>query len=135
EHLEKRHRAEVAAQREIISLKEKVINNQKIFNAGIGLLAMLVLACAVFIYRSYLQKSNLTRLLDQRVKGRTEELEASYKELVSVLRERDILISKVSQEVIQAVSTIRGLCVAGKADVDNRRSLSYFHKIDQVSET
>lgn len=109
EHLERENEARISAQEEIILLKQQSIDRQIRINFLTAAFGILMAVFAFFIYRNFRLKQNLNRILDEKVKQRTCELERNRNELMAALNEREIVIRRISQGITDAVSTLSGL--------------------------
>ena len=109
EHLERENEARISAQQEIILLKQQAIDRQVRINFLTAAFGILMAVFAFFIYRNFRLKQNLNRILDEKVKQRTWELERNQNELMAALNEREIVIRRISQGITDAVSTLSGL--------------------------
>ncbi|WP_276370545.1 tetratricopeptide repeat protein [Chryseolinea sp. H1M3-3] len=131
EHLEKENKAKIEAQNAVLVLNEEVILRQKYVNVFIGIVALLLVALAVVLFRSNRQKQRLNLLLDRRVKERTQELESSRDVLQRACEERDIVMIRATSDLKRSLATIKGLCLLGAQDADEARH--YLEKVGVIS--
>lgn len=123
----------IAEQNEVLVLKEEIIYRQWVLNIVTGFLGFTTLALLIFVFRNYRQKRSLNVILDRKIKERTHQLELSRDELLKAFRERDILITRASDDINETLSTIRGLCLTGAKDVSDPAALLYMDEIDKTS--
>lgn len=123
----------IAEQNEVLVLKEEIIYRQWVLNIVTGFLGFTTLALLIFVFRSYRQKMNLNVILDKKIAERTRQLELSRDELLKAFRERDILITRASDDINETLSTIRGLCLTGAKDISDPAALLYMEEIDKTS--
>ena len=133
EYLERNNVAKIATQNEVILLKEKIIDRQGILNFLTGLLGLITLTFAIFIYRSYRQRKKMNVILEQKIKKRTQELELSRNELLTAIKERDLVIGRVAEGVSETINTIKGLCLTGGKEVSDPVACSYMERIDKTT--
>jgi tetratricopeptide (TPR) repeat protein len=131
EHLEKENKAKIEAQNKVLALNKEVMVRQKYTNVFIAIVALLLIALAVVLFRSNRQKQRLNLLLDRRVKERTQELESSRDVLQRACDERDIVILKATSDLKGSVATIKGLCLLGVKDANEARH--YLEKVDVIT--
>lgn len=79
----------IAAQNDIISLKEAVIGHQKKLNIMTAALSGVVFLFAVFLLIAFRRKKELNTQLEKRVYERTCELESSHNELLRTIGEKE----------------------------------------------
>src|SRR5688572_19806781 len=75
EYQERENRSRIESQNKILALNKEVIYRQKIANASVGAIAVLVIILSVILAKNNRHKQLINRLLDERVKERTRELE------------------------------------------------------------
>ena len=130
---QKENREIIAKQSEIIKLKEQVIARQQILNAVTGLLVLITGAFLFFLFQNYRKKKKLNIVLDQRVKERTHELEVSRNILLSQLRQKDLIISRISGRVREQVRTLKALHSTAMGELSDPIALQYIQRIDVAS--
>ena len=100
-------------------MKVEIMNRQSILNILIGLLVIITFAFLIFIFRNLKFKKHLNNLLENRIEERTRELHLSRDELLTALKEREIMMHRVSDSIKETISTVNGLCFVGiKESVD-----------------
>jgi tetratricopeptide (TPR) repeat protein len=134
EHLEKENKARIEFQSKILTLNEEVIFRQKIVNVSVGMVALLVIILAFVLAKGNRQKRIANRLLDEKVKQRTHQLELNQDALQRAWQERDALINMASIDIKSSIATIKGLCLLGKKDIDHPNAQQYLNKMDRASD-
>ncbi len=134
EHLEKENKAKIDSQNKILALKEEVISRQRFLNVFIGIVSVLLVALAIVLLRSNRQKKFMNKLLDEKVKERTQELEMNRDILQRACEERDILIHKTSIDIRNSLATLKGLCSLGLKDIEDPRAQQYINKMNTTSD-
>ncbi len=134
EHLEKENKAKIEAQNAVLTLNQEVMLRQKYLNVFIGIVALLLIALITMLVKSNKQKQKINRLLDMKVRERTQELENNRDALQRACEERDILIDKTSNDIRNSLATIKGLCSVGLKDVNDPVALQYIKKMDNVTD-
>lgn len=132
-HLERYNQAQIASQKEMLLLKGQVIHRQQTLNIVMGLLAVFILTCCIIFYRSYRLKQLMNVSLEEQIRARTHQLECSRNELLATLNERDALLSRAEKEVMETMTTIKGLCHTGKEELSRFATYSYLEKIENVA--
>jgi tetratricopeptide (TPR) repeat protein len=126
---ERQNLAKIAAQDEVILLKEEIISRQKLLNLVIGFLGITLFTFILFLFRNYQGKKELNKLLVQKVKQRTLQLEMNQNDLIKLVNERHLEIKRVSSIVTETVSTVQGLCFAGYTEIRDEKSRFYLGRI------
>ena len=133
EYLEKENQARIESQNKILALNEEVIYRQKVANASFGAIAFLVIIISVILAKNNKHKQHINKLLDQRVKERTRELEMNRDALQRAWQERDALISKASSDIQSSIATLKGLCFLGAKEIDHPLATEYWKQLDKTS--
>ncbi len=134
EYLDKVNKAKIDVQNKILALNREVISRQKIVNASVGIISLLGVILAIVLAKSNRQKRIANRLLDEKVKERTHELQLNQDALQRAWQERDALIYKASADIKGSIATIKGLCFLGKKDIDHPNAGQYLDKMDSTSD-
>lgn len=129
DYQERGNQAKIAEQNEVLNLKEEIINRQSILNIMTGLLAIITFTFLIFIFRSLKFKKHLNHLLENRIEERTRELHLSRDELLTALKEREIMIHRASDGIKETISTVKGLCFVGIKESVDPTARSYMDKI------
>src|SRR5574339_729805 len=79
------------------------------------------------------QKKRVNVMLEQRVKERTSELEQHHSLLLKSMRERDIQVERMSNDIRSSLATIKGLGVLVSHDAGTVNASSYLAKIEETS--
>jgi hypothetical protein len=132
---EHENKAKIASQKEVLELKENVIERQRAFNGVTALLALITLAFGLFAFRSFKRKKNLNILLDLKIRERTMQLESSRDELLKNLGEMNLRFERASGFVNDSVNRIEGLCSVAICEVHDRNIWSYLTTINATAKT
>jgi tetratricopeptide (TPR) repeat protein len=133
EYQEKENRARIESQNKILALNEEVMYRQKIGNASVGTIAVLVIILSVILAKNNKHKQLINKLLDERVKERTRELEMNRDALQRAWQERNALISKASSDIQSSIATLKGLCLLGAREIDHPKATEYWKQLDNTS--
>ncbi len=133
EYQEKENRTRIESQNKILALNEEVMYRQKIANASVGAIAFLVIILSVILAKNNQHKQFVNKLLDERVKERTKELEMNRDALQRAWQERDVLISKASSDIQSSIATLKGLCFLGAREIDHPKATEYWKQLDNTS--
>lgn len=133
DYQERENRAKIAAQEQVLRLKEEIINGQQILNIVASTLVLIVVAFSIVLWRNYTRKKRANIILDAKVKSRTAELELSRDVLITALSSRNMLIDRAVSDVKEALSTMQGLCVIGLKDVSDPTARQYMHQLEKTS--
>jgi hypothetical protein len=130
---ERENNAKIASQDQIIVLNQGIIHRQRLLNIVTGLLALVTLVFAVFIFLSYRRKQHLNKLLEEKVRARTMELEHSRDEMLRMLEEKDLRMRHASVAIANSVNSIEGLCLTGRKEIAHPMADSYLKRIKHIS--
>jgi tetratricopeptide (TPR) repeat protein len=120
----------IAKQREVISLKESVIQRQTLLLVVSVSLGITLLALAGLLYRFSQYQRKISAELDRKVFERTKDLKLSETELVRRLGEQKILLDMISARMRSSVATLRGLWdVAACSPAERPTMYSRFDKV------
>lgn len=119
EHLEKQNQARIAAQNEILELKDTAIKRQILLNILIGVVAVMAVSLTIILFRSNRRKQITNFVLNERVKERTMQLEENREMLIGTLNEKNMSIEKTSGQLRKTLASIRGLCEVGLLEIDD----------------
>jgi uncharacterized membrane protein YccC len=111
-----------------------VIYRQRFLNTSIGLVAGLLAVLAFVLIRSNRRKKWMNRLLEQKVKERTIELERNQEALKRSLDEHSLRFQKISADVKNSLATISGLCSLSLKDTDAPFTNRYISRIESTSD-
>lgn len=131
--VERENQVKIAAQNKLLSLKEENIQRQRFLNIVIGLLAVMILAFLIFLWRDYLRKKKVNVLLEAMVRHRTAELETGREGLLKALAERDIRLSRHAEAVGEAIKSLEGLASLGSKELQDPAAREYIGKLHEVS--
>lgn len=113
---EKDNKARISYQEEILTLKEEIIQRQKVVTILMGATAALVIGLSIVLYRSNRQKQQINNLLDIKVRERTLALEQSLNTLTSGQEEQRDLLKRTSTDLTSSIASIQGLCELANVD-------------------
>jgi tetratricopeptide (TPR) repeat protein len=133
DYLERENKAKIESQNEVLILKEKIIAGQQTIIILTGALVLILGVLAGLLIRVNKHRKATNRLLDQRVKERTMELETSRDELIKRNYETELLISKASNDIRSSIATLKGLCTVGLSDINDPKARDYLYKVDSIS--
>jgi Flp pilus assembly protein TadD len=128
-YLERENQAKLGAQREIILLNKEVLAGERKLRSATGIVAVLAVIVLLFVLRDYQRNKKLSRLLDEKVHERTNALELGRHELISFVKEQQLISEQFFSVIRQRVKTINGLCIAAGADLADPRAEFYVHSI------
>ena len=134
QYVERENYAKIDAQNKILALNKEVILRQRLLNAFMGAMAILLVILAVVLIRSNRQKRTNNQMLERKVKERTKELELNRDMLQRSLDERDLVLEKISTEIRSIFATTRGLCSLLLTDMETEDRGQYIRRIDKTSE-
>lgn len=134
EYISREHRAKTLAKNQILSLNQEVINRQKLLNVFIGAFAILSMVLVFILLKNNRARSEANRRLEDRVRERTDELERNRHLLERSLYQRNIQMTRVSNDVKQTLVTIKGLCFLGIKETEDVMISEYMQKIDLTSD-
>lgn len=134
DYMERENNTRIEAQEEILALSNDVINKQRGLSIVVGIVALLSVALIVVLIKNVKQKKHANRLLEQKVKERTIELEANHIELMKSFEERNQQMKRISLEIKSSMATIRGLCKLSNQDASVVNAGQYIEKIEKTSD-
>jgi tetratricopeptide (TPR) repeat protein len=117
---EQQNKLQIARQAEVISLNQRVINQQQVLNIVLVGLAVLMTGFIIVLYRFSKYQKNISLALDRKVIERTRELQENEGALLKSLAEQKALLRLVSSKIGASLSTFRGLW--NLAAVENGRN-------------
>ncbi|MBI3482859.1 MAG: tetratricopeptide repeat protein [Bacteroidetes bacterium] len=127
----------IAEKNQMLSLREELIQKQKIQLALMAAIALLLTIVAIMLYKIYRDKLLINIKLDQKVKERTEELRENNRSLTTAYELQQSKILKVEKESLIILSSVSGLCHAARLELTDGRAKEYIQKvannIDQLS--
>lgn len=129
EFTQRENSAKIAAQSEIILLKEDIIKRQMLLSGVVGILCLLTLAFSIFIFGSLRQKKDANALLERRIRERTSELELNREALLKAIYEKDLWISRATGLISDSVGRVEGLCSTARMEIHDPKVRLYLQKI------
>ena len=132
--LERDNSAKISAQSEMLALNEALITQERGKNKILVVLALVFSAFLCLLWRAYRYKRTLNSRLERKVFERTQELQRSRDELLNALLERDVIFRRASEQLGEALKTIKGLCCTGIKEVSDLTAIEYFKKVELSSD-
>jgi tetratricopeptide (TPR) repeat protein len=131
EYLERKNKARIAEQEQLLALKDQKIWWQNALNILIGVITVLLMTLLYILYHSNRLKKSANRLLDLKVKERTAALESSHVALKQSLEKEDRTVTDTFMDLKNSTAAIKELCSLGLAveDATNVTSKKYLQEI------
>lgn len=133
EYIERSNNGKIAEQEQLLVLQDQVINRKNAFNILVIIMTALLSLLLYFLYRSNAEKKLANRLLEQRVKERTDALEHSHRSLQQAFASKNASIAKTFGIVKQHVATLRGLCSVALTDDGRLQGENRFQQLAVVT--
>lgn len=127
EYIERTNKARITEQEQLLSLKDQIIERQRMLNALVGVMVSLLIMLLYVLYRSNSRKKLMAEILDSWVKERTAALESSYSMHKQVFDAKNAAVVKVFSSIGQYIATLKGLCAIGLNG--NGLTSNYFRKM------
>jgi signal transduction histidine kinase len=138
ENEERENQSKIEAQEKVLDLKEEIITRQTILNILAVSIALLLVALIFILYRNNAQKKRNNKLLEEKVKERTVELQESFDMMQRIYKEQDEIVLKASNDMKNPLNTLKGLCEVAAKEFDDEESSTYVKNIstivDQIEE-
>lgn len=134
EYLARENKVQLAAQAQMLKLKEDVITRQNLLNVLTGIIALMLAGLVFLLWRSNRQRKSVNRMLDLKVKERTAALEANHRALRERLEQQDAAVMNDFREIGDAMVTMREVCAAGLKEASDADSEQYLQAIASVTE-
>jgi tetratricopeptide (TPR) repeat protein len=132
-YLERENDERVRIKNEILNLKDEIIGRQNLLVVlAISLATVLIILIAVLL-RSLKRKRDITKMLDQKVKDRTLELELNIAQLISTRNNLEQAMKKNKDTFRERFISITGLCSLAQLEVTDDISLAYLEKLKESS--
>lgn len=128
--LERENMFMISTQNEMLTLKEALIKQERGRNKVLVLLAIVFAGFLGLLLRAYSYKQTLNSRLERKVFERTQELQRSRDELLTVLMERDVVFRRASEQLCDTLKTIKGLCSTGGKEISDPTALHYLRKVE-----
>jgi preprotein translocase subunit SecF len=130
---EKINLATIKEKENALLLQKEINIRQRVQTVLISLLAGLLLALIILLYRNYQRKVKFEQLLEQKVQNRTHELEASRYELERINAEQNSLILKTYADNRSILASAKGIYQAALSDITDPGALDYISKMNEVT--
>jgi tetratricopeptide (TPR) repeat protein len=114
----------ITSQGQILLLKENVINDQRVLNFLIGIVAILFLVLAIILYTINRHRRRINILLDQKVKDRTQSLAESLDHVRRSHAEQNEFLRKASRDIENQLATLKGLLNVMLTEVNDPTSMN-----------
>ncbi|MBT1699343.1 tetratricopeptide repeat protein [Fulvivirgaceae bacterium PWU4] len=134
EYLERENNAKIASQAQILHLKEAVINRQQLLIVFACCMTVMLALLAVLLIRSNRRKKAINKILDERVRDRTRQLEQKQEALLHAHRENKILVERASYNMRSSLASIKGLCTTGVHDLGDPNARQYMVQVNMLSD-
>jgi tetratricopeptide (TPR) repeat protein len=132
-NLQQQHDKELDAQKQIFVLKEKIIENQQTLSRVSISLSAVLMVLVWLLSKKNNEVRKLNKLLDIRIKERTQILEDNMTGLISKNKLKQIQLEKTVCELNQTLASINGLCSLGVRETSDRSVVSFFEEIQSMS--
>lgn len=132
QHMEREHEIKLKAQNDLLAMNGQVLLRQKYLNFAIAAVALLLFTLAIILVKINKKKEKLNRLLDLKVKERTQALEIKQTMLQRACDERDLILDRIISEIKNAIATVKGL--GSLARKDTSEISRYLDHVDNTSD-
>jgi tetratricopeptide (TPR) repeat protein len=129
QYLEKENKEKLAAQDEVILLKEQMIDRQAKLNIVSGFLILIGGILLVGLFMGFRQKKRFNRILSEKIIERTLELERNQSILFSALQQQRTETQRLYKAVLESSKTFEGLCHAATMEISDSRMADYIGNI------
>jgi tetratricopeptide (TPR) repeat protein len=133
-YLERENLAKISVQNQMITLKEEIIEEQRLLIIFAGSVVMGLFVLAGILLMVYKQKKQMNLVLDEKVNDRTRALKQSHESLILATREKKMLVVRTSEDIRSSLATIKGLCAVGLQDISDSNAKHYVIKMKSASE-
>jgi tetratricopeptide (TPR) repeat protein len=127
---EKGNKTQLASQEQTLQLKDQIINKQSLANILTGIAVVLLATLIHVLTKIFLRRREANYLLNKKVLERSDELLQNQQSLKIAIEQRDVALTRLSQDLSNSIESMRSLCSAGsemEADSNARR---YFNEIN-----
>ena len=131
--LERENANKIAAQNQLISLKDDVIARQNILNKVIALLGLISGGFVILLFYYYREKRKVNTILERKIDERTRELQQSHEKLLNAFNEQYRSDARAAQSISETVRRIKSLCHIGLSEVCDPLGRSYISMIDNAT--
>ncbi|MCB0488348.1 MAG: tetratricopeptide repeat protein [Cyclobacteriaceae bacterium] len=118
-HAENESKEVIGTQKELLSLKEISIQQQKTINIIVVVLFIFLVVIAILLWLRIRDKSMINQHLNHRVQQRTLELNIRNDELNRQALERQAMLDKLNRELSASMATLSGLIQTADKEVAN----------------
>lgn len=130
---QRENEVKIATQEQLLGLNKELLKRQRVLNLLTWVVVALATIIILYLVRNYKRNRILNILLNQRVRERTQELEATQKGLTATLRTQEHGLQRVASEVLKYTATVKGLCGVARNESSQSHAMEYFDRIDEAS--
>lgn len=134
EYLERENKAKIESQAQSLQLKEVIISRQQLLIVFACCMTVMLASLAILLIRSNRRKKIINKILDERVKDRTKQLEEKHEALLNAHREHKILVEKTSYSMRSLLASMKGLCTTGVHDLADPNARQYIEQVNILSD-
>lgn len=131
---EKENRETIGLQKELLQLRGKSEEQHKLITIALAIVVVLLAIVVVLTWRSVMIKRGMNKMLDQKVRSRTHELEESYRRLEKMSIEQQENINSLGRKMQSGMATLKGIAEIAKLDTEDPKALGYISKIEREAE-
>jgi tetratricopeptide (TPR) repeat protein len=117
EHEERENRKALADKDKLVTLQAEALQTQQRISLFGGLIVLLSIIVILSIYRNYRLRVRINKVLEEKVKLRTRELEESRDNALRNAYLQDHRLTRITNDVQDTLVTIQGLCLAARLEV------------------
>ncbi len=129
EFAERENSTKIAAQSRILALQQDSLNQQEMLNLSLGIIASLAIILAAVLVKLNRKKQEVNRMLDERVRERTDELRKSSHVASHVQEEQAVRMRWMATELTAMLATFKGLSNNASKDLSSREA-AYFREAE-----
>lgn len=133
DYVTRENKMRIASQEQVLMLNKKVMNNQKLLNVFFGCMAVMAMLLVVLLFKSNKQKRMINKVLDEKVKQRTRQLEENQNALLRASEEKKIIIERTSLDMKSSLASIKGLCHVALHEVSDPDVKQYIIKVNTMT--
>ena len=111
-------------------LKQEIITKQRGINVLISLAVILLVVLTYLLFRILRDRKIANIQLSKKVTERTLELEHNFKALTLAIKQRDLALERISNDLNNSLQSMRVQCSSGVKGEVNSDSHKYFQEIE-----
>jgi tetratricopeptide (TPR) repeat protein len=127
---EKENKTQLASQEQTLQLKDQIINKQSLANILTGIAVVLLATLIYVLTKIFLHRREANYLLNKRVQERSNELSQNQQSLKIAIEQRDVALTRLSQDLSNSIESMRSLCSAGSEMQADSNAQRYFDEIN-----